>query len=1030
LVSLLLASTSSDVGAVSSTTGHTPLVEATLVLCSRSVQCLLQAKADPLPGDAASIHDRVFGSGEGANQSAAADPHTAVSAIVQAQREAEGWDWRQEAVSEVVEMLGWQLVLSDKDEPEIRSASLCALLTFTSLSSDAQPPPWCGHPYPGDTLFVAACRQGLNAFVESAIAAQVDVNVGVEEGCTPLMVAAMSGNLALAKALVAHGASITVSDTLGRSPLDHAQANDQSDTLRFLRAMDLHSSARRGDSVAVDLALHEGVDPNSFHPKTGVTPLFAAACHGHKHTVQQLLEKRATADRAQDGGFTPLYAAASRGYMEIVNALLEAGAGANTVVGRGTPPIFGAIRHRRSIGVVRALLAKKADCWEDHRGLTAPHLAVERGADQQVVDLLLAAKATLTAVLGDGASVLHKVCARTGPVALRTAKRLMALQADVNARHTHTQQTPLHLASQRSRCTSMVEVLLQHKADVGLLDKDGCNPLHLAVVCSCADTALVLLESGADVHGLGMRDRMPIFLIHEAVAVGLDLRIIGAILRQHVDPNQEVAGRVPLQLAARHAHVSVVQALVMAKATMNWVDIVGASPVDVARAEGRSEVVAILEQLCLFKSAAVGDCQLVEAALQRSVDVNEVSIGSGLSALGIAALRQHGEVVSRLLSSRASVDGLLPAGFSVLYCACRGGSPEVVQAVFGAGAALDATCLTGESCLGAALRCLVSVQVLDILLESKVDCSQDGRGRSLLELAITRSSSSQVVSWLMEHKAAVDEVDDRGCTLIHRVCLSYVGMVGDPRALLRLSQLVELGCDVNAVEPSQGATALCISATCARAEEVVTALLELGADAEIGDVGGEMPIFKAVRMDCIGSVEVLASWHSATQHGGEILGDAARLALELEHIECGQAIMEQTEQSMEGRSQGLLLGVRSVSATVGAGAAAVRGMVPGAGNRGLEMLRMLQGPSHDIQAAMQARGIPLDTFVGGWRKVHGMAKGKLAAVATLANEESFANHVHRVSSAARKLPRLSLPQQIKSPGTPVGIGQLKRCSVK
>jgi ankyrin repeat protein len=58
----------------------------------------------------------------------------------------------------------------------------------------------------------------------------------------------------------------------------------------------------------------------------GVTPLIAAAQHGHAAVVMALLEAGAAIDKADNDGRTSLFAAAQHEHEAVVLALLEAGA--------------------------------------------------------------------------------------------------------------------------------------------------------------------------------------------------------------------------------------------------------------------------------------------------------------------------------------------------------------------------------------------------------------------------------------------------------------------------------------------------------------------------------------------------------------------------------------------------------------------------------------------------------------------------------------------------------------------------------
>ena len=86
-------------------------------------------------------------------------------------------------------------------------------------------------------------------------------------------------------------------------------------------------AAREGNLKEVQrLVLHEGQNVNVVSTKYKITPLHAAALHGHTEVVRFLLKHGALLELTDDWGCTPLHNASGAGHYNIVDLLCAAGA--------------------------------------------------------------------------------------------------------------------------------------------------------------------------------------------------------------------------------------------------------------------------------------------------------------------------------------------------------------------------------------------------------------------------------------------------------------------------------------------------------------------------------------------------------------------------------------------------------------------------------------------------------------------------------------------------------------------------------
>ena len=137
----------------------------------------------------------------------------------------------------------------------------------------------------------------------------VNVNLPNSKGETPLMMAAIKGQVDLAKALIARGADV---NRQGWTPLHYAvstPSEDGSDLKMLALLLDKH-------------AYIDAASPN------GTTPLMLAAQYGTRSAVQMLIEQGADAKLKNQQGLTAIDFAQRAERPEVVGWLAQAGGSA------------------------------------------------------------------------------------------------------------------------------------------------------------------------------------------------------------------------------------------------------------------------------------------------------------------------------------------------------------------------------------------------------------------------------------------------------------------------------------------------------------------------------------------------------------------------------------------------------------------------------------------------------------------------------------------------------------------------------
>lgn len=155
----------------------------------------------------------------------------------------------------------------------------------------------------GEAALLFAARESTTAMVRALIQGRANVNVrNPQSGDTPIMLAALAGNLATVKVLREAGAQI---NHAGWTPLQYAAFN--------------------GHNAVVEYLVSSGADLGLSAPN-GATPVFLAVLSNKADTVKLLVSYGFDVDARNDKGETAIEIARKRGFADIEKILQSAGA--------------------------------------------------------------------------------------------------------------------------------------------------------------------------------------------------------------------------------------------------------------------------------------------------------------------------------------------------------------------------------------------------------------------------------------------------------------------------------------------------------------------------------------------------------------------------------------------------------------------------------------------------------------------------------------------------------------------------------
>jgi uncharacterized protein len=284
----------------------------------------------------------------------------------------------------------------------------------------------------------------------------------------------------------------------------------------------------RATAIAVGLMLTVTVAQAAGPVVPRDTRLIDAVKSGNSTAIASLLQKKIDVNTTEADGTTALHWAVRNDDAPLVDRLIRAGANARAENRYGVTPIALACENGSAPVVERLLKAGVKANTTGPLGETALHVCARTGKPD-AVRLLLANGALVDPIENwRGQTPLMWAAAEGNGDAMKV---LIEAGADVNARSSiinwerqRTEEprdkwlppgglTPLLFAARDGKIAS-AKVLLDHGADINLVDPDRHTPLIIALSSGHFDVAGLLIERGADVN---MEDKVGQTALYAAV---------------------------------------------------------------------------------------------------------------------------------------------------------------------------------------------------------------------------------------------------------------------------------------------------------------------------------------------------------------------------------------------------------------------------------------------------------------------------------------------------------------------------------
>ena len=346
---------------------------------------------------------------------------------------------------------------------------------------------------------------GLSQIAMRLLSDKAHLEIRDEKGRTALHIASFYSQESIAQLLLEHGAETEAKDNKQKTPLHTASASGRESVVKLLlklgaktKVKDIYqntpllSAAEKGNLTVVQLLLEHGAETEA-KDSSQYTPLHLAAINGDVTIAQLLLEHGAEIEAKSIKQYTPLHVASN---VTVVQLLLEHGAETEAKNDIQRTPLHVAIIYG-NVTVVQLLLEHGAEMEaKDIYQNTPLHLATAK-MNMTVAQLPLEHGAKIEATDYSSETPLF---AAVDEKQISIVRLLLGIGADVNVKNTHN--TVLHSASSYDS-PDLMELLLEHGAEIEAKDGDGDTPLLWAAVCGKIKTVTLLLRLGADPKAAG-----------------------------------------------------------------------------------------------------------------------------------------------------------------------------------------------------------------------------------------------------------------------------------------------------------------------------------------------------------------------------------------------------------------------------------------------------------------------------------------------------------------------------------------------
>jgi serine/threonine-protein phosphatase 6 regulatory ankyrin repeat subunit B len=487
-----------------------------------------------------------------------------------------------------------------------------------------------------NTALHFAARSGSTDVAKLVLTKNIDINAQNSGGGTPILQAAYINDKTMVEFLLSRNANIDILDVDGRHPWHYACISGALDIIKFLY-----------DKIPniIDLRT-EGNDQ--------CTGLSLASQQGRTELVQWLAAHGANIDLPSNAGTTPLHEAIGQSNLSMVKTLINLGANVNKTDNNGINSLGATIARDvppsqigDTISIIELLMQKYgnnngAQNTQNINGKTPFFLACGRKY-KLLAKKLLSYSPNLTIVDKDGNTALHWAVHLQEISVVQSILDKNILSIDVR---NNAGGTPILWAAYRND-KAMVEYLLNHNADLNILDKDGMHPWHYTCLSGALEAAKFLVTVVPNIIDLKIANNAQCNGLWVASAQGHS-GFVQWLVQHGADVNttRQSDGLTALQAAISNKKFDTVQTLIDYNADVNKSDQKQFTP--------------------LYHAVQLQDLQIIQLLLQHNANVSS-ACHSGDQPIHMAGAVCNILIIKMLLDHGATVNSTSNSGDTPLH---------------------------------------------------------------------------------------------------------------------------------------------------------------------------------------------------------------------------------------------------------------------------------------------------------------------------------------------------------------------------